>query len=117
MKKAFLFFATCALVFAGEFNGTYSTKKGDLKITQFDGIVNFLLLSVGSGSMSSACDISGVAVIQSKSAALFQKPSDTGGCAILFDFSQGGKVLVKSKGCQMFCTDRLSFDGEYKKSK
>ena len=117
MKKAFLIFAIATGVFAGEFDGTYSTKKGDIKVMQFEGIVNFMLLSVGSGSMSSACDVSGSAVMQSKTAALFQRTSDTGGCAILFDFSQSGKLLVKSKGCQMFCTDRSGFDGEYKKTK
>ncbi len=117
MKKAFLFFALVTSIFAGEFDGTYSTKKGDIKISQFDGLVRFMLLSTGSGSMSSACDISGTAVMQSKTAALFQTASDTGGCAIFLDFSQGGKLNIKSKGCQMFCTDRSGFDGEYKKTK
>ncbi len=117
MKKSALFFLLATSLFGGVFDGTYSTKKGDIKIRQNEAYVDFILLAVGSGSMSSACDISGRAVLQSKTVALFQTASDSGGCVAMLDFSNIGSVVIKSRGCQMFCTDRSSFDGEYKKTR
>ena len=118
MKKNLLLLTVAAVgLFGGAFDGTYSNKRADIKITETQGIVQFLLLGAGSGSMSSACDLSGNAMILSKNTAGFQTRSDTGGCSVVFDFSQAGGLNVKSKGCQMFCTDRSSFDGDYKKTK
>lgn len=114
MKKIILCLALAASVWAGQFEGKYSTKKGDIKISDSTEAVSFLILTAGGSSISAACDLSGIAALQTKTAALFQTNSDMGGCSVMLDFSQTGIVAVKSRGCQMFCTDRSSFDGEYK---
>lgn len=117
MKKITIFSALAVFVFAGQFDGTYSTKKGDVKIVDSQGIVQFRLLSIGTSSMSSVCELSGAAALQTKTMAIFQAQSDTGICSIMLDFSQAGTLIIKSKNCQMACTDRSGFDGEYKKTK
>lgn len=117
MKKITIFLAFTAFVFAGQFDGTYSTKKGDIKIVDSQGIVQFRLMSIGSGSMSSVCELSGAAALQTKNIAIFQAQSDTGVCSVMLDFSQAGTLVVKSKNCQMACTDRSGFDGEYKRTR
>lgn len=117
MKRSVLFFLLAGSLFGGVFDGVYSTKKGDIRIRQNEAYVDFILLASGGGSMSSACDISGRAVLQSQTVAIFQTASDTGGCVAMLDFSNIGSVTLKSRGCQMFCTDRSSFDGEYKRTK
>ena len=117
IKKLFIFAFAGVSLFAGAFDGTYSSRRADIKITESQGVVQFVLLGAGTGSMSSACDLSGNAMVLSKNTAGFQTRSDTGGCSVVFDFSQAGGLNVKSKGCQMFCTDRSSFDGDYKKTK
>jgi len=115
LKKIILCLALAASVWAGQFEGKYSTKKGDIRISDSTEAVSFLILAASSSSTSAACDLSGTAVLQSKTLALFQTSSDAGVCSVMLDFSQTGVVAVKSRGCQMFCTDRSSFDGEYKK--
>lgn len=114
MKKIILCLALVASVWAGQFDGKYSTKKGDIKISSSAEAVSFLILTAGGSSISAACELSGIAPLQTRTVALFQTNSDMGGCSAMFDFSQIGTVVVKSRGCQMFCTDRSSFDGEYK---
>jgi hypothetical protein len=116
VRKIFLLlFVFGAYLFA--FEGVYSTKKGDIRVQDVSGGIGFLILTTGGSNIPAACDLQGNAVATSKYTAVFQTNSDMGGCSVLFDFSQDGKMLVKSKGCEMFCTDRSSFDGEYKKTR
>jgi len=115
LKKITIFSALAAFAFAGQFDGTYSIKKGDIKVADSQGNVAFRLLTAGGSSIPAVCDLSGIASLQTKTIALYQTDSDTGVCSVMLDFSQMGQLRVKSKGCQMFCTDRSSFDGEYKK--
>lgn len=116
MKKIFFLLLTFgAYLFA--FEGVYSTKKGDIRVQDTTGGINFLILTSGGSSIPAACDLDGRAVAVGKYVALFQTNSDMGGCSVMFDFSNPGTLIVKSKGCQMFCTDRSSFDGEYKKTR
>ncbi len=116
MKKIFfLLLVFGAYIFA--FEGIYSTKKGDIRVQDATGGIKFLILTTGGSNIPAACDLGGNAITVSKYVAAFQTNSDMGTCDIMFDFSQDGKLLVKSKGCQMFCTDRSSFDGEYKKTR
>lgn len=103
---------------AGTLDGIYSTKKINIRVSETQGAMKFSLLGAGSGSMSSACDLSGVALVQSQSMSTFKTSSDMpGGCNVSFDFSNFPTLVVRSKGCQMYCTDRSNFDGEYKKTK
>jgi hypothetical protein len=116
VRKIFLLlFIFSAYLFA--FEGVYSTKKGDIRVQDATGGIKFLILTTGGSNIPAACDIEGKAVTISKYTAVFQTASDTGTCDIMFDFSQDGAMIVKSRGCQMFCTDRSSFDGEYKKTR
>ena len=72
IKKLFIFAFAGVSLFAGAFDGTYSSKRADIKITESQGVVQFVLLGAGTGSMSSACDLSGNAMILSKNTAGFR---------------------------------------------
>ena len=119
MKKIIASLCLAASIYAagGQADGIYSSKRINIRVAETQGALQFSLLGAGSGSMSSACDLTGVAIIQSATSAIFKTSSDMGGCTVSFDLSQPGNMIVRSKGCQMFCTDRSSFDGEYKKTR
>ncbi len=116
MKKIFLLLLALS-AYLSAFEGVYSTKKGDIRVQDATGGIKFLILTTGGSNIPAACDLEGSAVTISKYVALFQTTSDMGTCNVMFDFSQDGTMIVKSKGCQMFCTDRSSFDGEYKRTR
>lgn len=119
MKKIIAVLSIALSIYAagGQSDGVYSSKRINIRVAEAQGILQFSLLGAGSGSMSSACDLSGVAIIQSSTSAVFKTSSDMGGCTVSFDMSQPSGMIIRSKGCQMFCTDRSSFDGEYKKTR
>ena len=44
IKKLFIFAFAGVSLFAGAFDGTYSSKRADIKITESQGVVQFVLL-------------------------------------------------------------------------